>query len=37
MGMTAQSLVHLFIIFSVLAGNAIYLIQKRRPKSQGQA
>jgi hypothetical protein len=37
LGMTAQSLVHLFIIFSVLTGNAIFLIQKRRPKSQGQA
>ena len=32
-GMGAQSLVHLFIIFSVIAGNAIFLSEKRR-KSQ---
>jgi len=36
-GMTAQSLVHLFIIFSVVAGNVIFLIQKRRAGAGGQA
>ncbi len=29
-GMTAQSLVHLYIIFSVIAGNVIFLFQKKR-------
>lgn len=32
MGMSAQSLVHLFIIFSVIAGNVIYFIDRRRKK-----
>lgn len=30
MGMSAQSLVHLFIIFSVIAGNVIFLLGKKR-------
>jgi hypothetical protein len=34
LGMSAQSLVHLFIIFSVLAGNVIYFVDKRRNKGQ---
>jgi len=29
-GMTAQSLVHLFIVFSVIAGNATYLVRRKR-------
>ena len=29
-GMTAQSLVHLFIIFSVIGGNAIFIASKRK-------
>jgi len=29
-GMTAQSLVHLFIVFSVIAGNATYLAKRKR-------
>ena len=29
-GMTAQSLVHIFIIFSVIAGNVIFLMDKRK-------
>jgi hypothetical protein len=29
MGMTAQSLVHLFIIFSVIAGNVIFIMERK--------
>ncbi|MCP4567895.1 MAG: hypothetical protein GY841_09985 [FCB group bacterium] len=34
-GMSAQSLVHLFIIFSVVAGNIIFLVEKKRRRGQG--
>lgn len=34
-GMGAQSLVHLFIIFSVIAGNIIFFVQKRRRGREG--
>jgi len=33
-GMTAQSLVHLFIIFSVIAGNIIYFKDKKRNRKR---
>ena len=34
MGMSAQSLVHLFIIFSVLTGNVIFFLNKRGKKGK---
>lgn len=34
-GMGAQSLVHLFIIFSVIAGNIIFFVERRRKFSDG--
>jgi len=36
-GMTAQSLVHIYIIFSVIAGNVIFLIGKKRGRERGRA
>lgn len=35
-GMAAQSLVHLFIIFSVVAGNIIFFYEKRRRRREGR-
>jgi len=35
-GMAAQSLVHLFIIFSVVAGNIIFFYEKRRFRREGR-
>lgn len=36
-GMSAQSLVHIFIIFSVVAGNIIFLVEKNRRRKRGMA
>lgn len=36
-GMTAQSLVHLFIIFSVVVGNGIFIYEKSRRRGGGAA
>ncbi len=33
-GMAAQSLVHLFIIFAVIVGNVIYIVERRRGKGR---
>jgi len=36
-GMAAQSLVHIFIIFSVIAGNVIYFIERKKGGRGGRA
>ncbi len=36
-GMGSQSLVHLFIIFSVIAGNIIFFVERRRKSTGGDA
>jgi len=36
-GMSAQSLVHLFIILSVIAGNIVFFIEKRRKRQGAKA
>jgi hypothetical protein len=36
-GMAAQSLVHIFIIFSVIAGNIIFFFQRKQRGNRGQA
>jgi hypothetical protein len=36
-GMAAQSLVHIFIIFSVIAGNIVYLFERKKRRQGGRS